>query len=354
MIRLVLVALLCGLVVACSRSTFLVPERETVSLKPVSFDDLPGWSQDSLAAAVPAFLRSCRVFLRQPETRNVGNGQLTAGMMADWCGPCRAAERLSPGDDEAARRFFESWFEPLQVVRTEGEEDGLFTGYYEVELAGSLVPTGPYRTPLLGKPSDLVTVDLGQFWPELKDEVLVGRVEGSRLRPYPDRARIEAVMATATVKPDPDVSVIAWVRDPIEAFLLHIQGSGLVRLADGTFFRVGYAADNGHKFVSIAQRLIERGWIARNQASMNAVRDWLRDHPDQARTVMAENPRFIRWSCRCPGRAPDGRPQLGHRPALSAAGRAVVAGYARARRTAAAPSGDRPGYRLCHHRAGPR
>ncbi|KAF0117067.1 MAG: membrane-bound lytic murein transglycosylase A [Rhodospirillaceae bacterium] len=301
MLRSIHVALLCGLLTACGYGDSFSPERPVsqeqpaapaaVVLKPVPFESLPGWGQDSVAAAVPAFLRSCRVFLRQPEVRSVGRGYLAAGTVADWHGPCRAAERLPRDDDHAARRFFESWFEAALVQKAGGDADGLFTGYYEVELAGSLVRQGPYRTPILGRPGDLVTVDLGQFRSEWRNETLVGRIEEGRLRPYPDRARLETTLPE--VLPNPTWPVVAWVRDPVDVFLLHIQGAGLVHLGEGASLRIGYTADNGHKFVGIARRMIKRGLISREQAGMVAVRDWLRAHPVEARALMAENPRFV-------------------------------------------------------------
>lgn len=295
MLRAILAVTLCGLVAACGR--YMTDSERTLSslpavfsLKPVAFATLSGWLQDPVSAAVPAFLRSCEVFLLQPDPQHVGNDYIAAGTIADWHGPCQTAVHLPPGDDAAARHFFESWFDPI-LIQAHDEQDSLFTGYYEVELAGSRSQQELYQTPVLGKPADLVTVDLGQFRPELKGETLVGQLEAGRLRPYPDRAHIEAAMTAAT--PNPALPVVAWVQDPIEAFLLHIQGAGIIHLEDSTSFRVGYAADNGHRFIGIAQRMVEEGLIPPEQAGMLAVRDWLRYHPDEASALIAENPRFI-------------------------------------------------------------
>lgn len=260
-------------------------EPERVALVPVGFDALPGWSADAVAETLPALLLSCRKLDSLAETHAVGRDG-SGGTVADWRGPCRAAQRLPAGDHAAARVFFESWFVPHLVTTDGAKGEGLFTGYYEVEMTGSLTRHGPYQTPVFGRPADLVTVDLGLFRDDLRQQSLSGRLESGRLKPYPERARIEQ----ADTLPAP---VLAWAADPADVFLMHVQGSGRVQLDDGRTLRLGYAADNGRKFVGIAQKMIDRGLVERSEASMMAIRAWLRRNPDKAREIMAENPRYI-------------------------------------------------------------
>lgn len=255
------------------------PQR--LDLRPASFSDLPDWSRDRAAEALPAFLRSCRRLLAMPAEAAVGRNAL-AGRAADWRRPCELAALLPPGNDEAARLFFEVWFEPFRAAG-----DGLFTGYYESELRGSRQPRGPYRHPLYGRPADLVTVDLGRFLPELDGRSIVGRIEDGGLRPYPTQGEIQAGAL------DGAAPVLFWADDPIDVLLLHIQGSGRMALDDGGSVRLGYAASNGHGFVGIGRLLIERGKIARERASMQAVVAWLQSNPDEAAALIAENPRYI-------------------------------------------------------------
>lgn len=250
-----------------------------------TFQDLPGWKEDALAEVLPALRRSCAVLEAQPARVAIGNDGL-AGTAADWVAPCRAAERVPTGNHDAARQFFEHWFSPL-LVTNQGEAKGLFTGYYEIELKGSRKQSNSYPVPLLGKPSDLVTVDLSQFKPEWKHESLVGRIENGRLKPYPTRAGIGAGSITGSVAP------LLWINNPVDVFLLHIQGSGKVALDDGSETRVGYAADNGHKFVGIGSIMVERGLITPEQLNMPAIQSWMRTHPAEARELETENPRFI-------------------------------------------------------------
>ncbi|MGH6961386.1 MAG: murein transglycosylase A, partial [Dongiaceae bacterium] len=183
------------------------------------------------------------------------------------------------GGEDPARRYFETVFAPFAVAGPDGA-DGLITGYYEPELAGSRSRSPAFPAPIYRKPPDLVVVDVN-------GESVVRRIEDGRLEPYPTRAEIDAG-ALAGRKLE-----LLWLTDPIDAFFLQVQGSGRVRLAEGSTMRVGYAASNGHPFVAIARRLIERGELTRESASMQAVRDWLRAHPHDATALMQENPRYI-------------------------------------------------------------
>ena len=255
---------------------------------------LPGWQDDALAEALPPFLKSCGRLTRQPAERPVGPGGI-AGTVADWQAPCAAASDLAAGDADAARTFFSQWFVPYAVLRADagqgGDEgdpaEGLFTGYYEVELDGARAPDATYAAPLYRRPADLVTVDLGDFRADWQGDSIIGRVVDGRLKPYFDRAAIDGG-ALAGQRAE-----LLWVRDPVDSFFLQIQGSGRVRLAEGGTIRVGYAASNGLKFRGIARDLIDMGVLPKDDASMQAVRDWLRANPAEAAALMQKNPRYI-------------------------------------------------------------
>lgn len=273
---------------ACAPEEPPPPATPQLRLDPVTFDRLPGWADDRVAEALPALLRSCGRLTGQPDDRPVGPDGV-AGTVADWREPCAAAAYPAP-DDEAARGYFERWFAPFAVIRTDrdGETaEGLFTGYYEVELDGATAPDEVYDTPLYRRPPDLVTVDLGDFRADWKGETIVGRVVDGRLKPYPDRAAIDNGALVG------QQAELLWVADPVDAFFLQIQGSGRVRLEDGRTIRIGFAASNGRPFHGIARDLIERGALSKEDASMQAVRDWLRANPDEAAALMQKNPRYI-------------------------------------------------------------
>lgn len=267
--------------------TFLppLPLPPRLVLEPLgSFRDIPGWLDDDPAPALAAFVRSCVVLDRLPDNAPIDPAGLE-GRGRDWRAACAQARQVPPGA-AAARAFFERAFRPFAAADdTKGY--GLFTGYYEPELRGSRTRRGPFRTPLLGVPSDLVAVDLGRFLPDLRGRSIIGRVRDGRLEPYPTRAEIETGALGAAARP------LLWVNDPIQAFFLQIQGSGRIVLEDGTVLRVGYAARNGHPYVAIGRILIRSGVLRREGVSLQSIRAWLAAHPDQARSVMDGNSSYV-------------------------------------------------------------
>ncbi len=251
-------------------------------LTPAAFADLPGWTADRHAEALPALLRSCARLARLADTQTIGNEAL-AGRVADWRAPCAAARDVPPA---SAQAFFEANFRPF-ALSNNAERTGLFTGYYEPELRGSLARTPRYATPLYGRPDDLVTVDLGAFREELRGQRLAGRVEAGALRPYEPRARIVEGALGARGKP------LVWVEDATEAFFLEVQGSGRVVLDDGRILRVGFAAQNGHVYVPIGRTLIERGALVRENVSMQSIKAWLAANPAEAAAIRNSNPSYV-------------------------------------------------------------
>jgi len=265
------------------------PEQPAVLLEPVGFDALPGWSDDDVSAALPALLRSCGRLTAQPDERplgpTVGPGAL-AGTVADWRAPCAALAKLPAGDDAAVRTLLEELFQPFAVSNA-GDREGLFTGYYEAELNAAASPAAPGATPLYRVPDDLITVDLALFRADLSGEKLVGRVSDGRLVPYLTRAEIDAGLLK-----DRGLELV-WAADPVDVFFLHVQGSGRVAFPDGSVKRVGFAGSNGHAFYAIGRALIDEGIVSRKNASMQAIRDWLRANPKKAREMMQRNARYI-------------------------------------------------------------
>ena len=255
----------------------------TLTLRRTAFSDLPGWGGDEPARAVPALLRSCRRLAARPAGEEIGE---VGGRAGEWRPACAAAAALPPGDDLAAQAFFETFFVPLAAFDGGGRE-GLFTGYYEPSLRGSRRRHGRYRVPLYLRPRDLVTVDLGRFRDEWQGQRIAGRLEDGALVPFADRRAIDAgALAGRGLE-------LVWVDDAVDAFFLHIQGSGRVELAEGGVLRVGYAAQNGHPYRAIGRDLVERGELTKEEVSMQSIRRWLAEHPHQADDLMAENASYV-------------------------------------------------------------
>lgn len=238
---------------------------------PASFGELPGWQEDELAEAYPALLKSCQYLQKK----------------AAWHNFCAALQAQEPMSTASLRAFLERSLRPYRLLAQEGTETGLVTGYYEPLLWGSRTRDARNRFPLLAPPNDLLTVELTELFPELKNKRVRGRVVGKKVVPYATRAEIEAQGDTLPGQ------AIAWVEDPVELFFLHIQGSGRIRLPEGDLLRVGYADQNGHPYRSIGKLLVERGELSLDQASMQGIKAWGQAHPDKLAALLAENPSFV-------------------------------------------------------------
>ena len=270
-----------------------IPKHQ-LALAPVDFAKLPGWQADHPADALPAFIASCRALAATPADQSLGGlgeAATRGGTAAQWRSACDAAATVSHGSDSAARGFFEAYFQPYAVSDsgepTAKQAQGLYTGYFDPEVSGNRTPGGSFRTPLLGRPGDLVQVDLGDFTEDLKGRSIAGRVQDGRLQPYYDRSQIESgVLGRRRLE-------LVWLADPIDAFMLQIQGSGRVDLPGGKVIRVTYAGQNGRPYVPIGRVLADRGQIPLDQVSLQSIRAWLVAHPKQAAEVMNQNPSFV-------------------------------------------------------------
>lgn len=256
------------------------PLPDRLDLTPASFAELPGWNDDAVAEALPALRRSCSGRLANP-----GKSFGLAGSGADWRAFCARAAGVGVTDHLGLRRLIEDELRPALATNRD-EALGLFTGYYEPQLAGSRKRSARFKVPLYRHPGDIIRVDLGDFRPELTGKRIAGRLSGNRLEPYHDRAAIEGgALARRRLE-------LVWVDDPIDAFFLQIQGSGRVDLAEGGTMRVGYAGGNGHLYYAIGKELIARG-IPAAEVSMQAIRRFLTDHPEEADAIMNKNPSFV-------------------------------------------------------------
>ena len=245
------------------------PAAERAQYLPWSFAALPGWAEASLEPSLRAFLAGC---------------PRAGGPLID---ACALATAIPPGDEAAARRFFEATFAAYALLAADGADTGLVTGYYEPLLRGSREKSELYRYPVYGVPDDLIVVDLGAVAPEVRNLRLRGRLEGRRVVPYWSRAEIDA-RSDRLAAP-----VIAWVADPVALFFLQVQGSGQIVLEGGERIRVGYADQNGHPYRSLGRYLVDRGELPLEQTSMQAIRDWAAANPDKLRDALEYNASYV-------------------------------------------------------------
>ena len=233
----------------------------------VSFSSLAGWTTDHQGETLAAFRRSCaRIMNLSPGSPLDGKlqGATIYGVARDWRDACAAAEQVAPGD-AAARAYFEAHFQPVRFATS---QTGLFTGYYEPEMDGARQRGGIYQTPVLATPPGFKAL----------------REEGRLL---PTRAEIEEGALNGKAMP------IVWLADPVDAFFLHVQGSGRIRLSDGTTMRLAFAGKNGQPYTSIGKVLIARGAIAPEDVSMQTIRAWLNGHRDEMPGILRQNESYI-------------------------------------------------------------
>ncbi len=283
-------AVLLFLLAACAASP--VPDRQpavpadgNLRLDLTTFDQLPGWKGDRLSDVLPVFLGSCeKLKILPPE--HILKPEMAPSRISEWLPICAAAARIRPGNETEARYFFESRFSPYRASNN-AQSRGLFTGYYEPELQGAWQPDTVYRVPLYARPKDLVSIDLGKFRPQWEGETIAGRIVNNKITPYPTRADINnGVLKGKQLE-------LLWVDSAIDAFFLHIQGSGRVVLRDGSAVRVGYAGRNGHRYTPIGRELVARGALGSDNVSMQSIQAWLIANPLTGVELMEKNKSYI-------------------------------------------------------------
>ena len=262
-------------------------------LRAVSFAALPGWNEDHPARSLAAFVRGCGELLYLPPDQALGGAGPAAtlgGKAGDWTAACLAARAVRPADDAAARAYFAAWFQPYEV-EAGGAGRAEIGGYYEPEAAGALTESAAFRVPLLARPRDLVRVDPAAMAPPAGASAparpIFGRLDHGRLVPYYTRAEIDAGALRA------DHLAIAWLADPLAAYLMQVEGFGRVRLADGQMLRVGFAGQNGRPYVPIGKVMAARGMIGADAVDLAHIRAWLAAHPALAQGVLDANPNYV-------------------------------------------------------------
>ncbi len=179
-------------------------------------------------------------------------------------------------------------FHVYRAAGRAGNRNVLFTGYFEPILKASLTPDETYRFPLYTVPDDLLKIELSLFSDQFKNERIVARIDGNRVVPYYTRhdIDIEKVLNGKGLE-------IAWLKDPIDVVFLQIQGSGRLELPDGGVLRVGYNSSNGRPYRSIGRYMIDKGFLSREEVSMQSIRRFLSDHPEEYDEILSCNPSYV-------------------------------------------------------------
>lgn len=231
---------LISLLVAGCTSTHSLSQGRSFKLKQMSFENLPGWETDDFSAAMPSLIKSCKTPIP---------------MFSKFC---KRLPRYESASSSEIKNYIESMLRPYQVI-SYGKKTGTITGYYEAELRGTRYQVSDTQVPIYGLPD--------------------GYKNGKK---YPKRADIE--------EDGIDAPIIAWANDPVELFILHVQGSGRLITPDGEI-KLGYAGNNAREFKGLGELLKKNG--APTLYSMPAMKKWLQENPKEAKKIMAQNPRYI-------------------------------------------------------------
>ncbi len=230
------------------------------TLAPVAVSRLPGWQADDTAPALAAFTRGCKAIVVMPADQNLGGiglSEQTAGQAGQWQAACAAASAVPPDDEAAAKNFFEQYFVAYRIAG-----NALITGYFEPEYPGSKNLAPGYRVPLYAKPAE----------PTLATLPRAAIDDGALYRQAP---------------------VTAYLADPVDLFMLQIQGSGRILLPNGKTLRVGFDGQNGQPYTPVGRILVAEGYMQSSEVSFQAVSAWLKANPDEARAIMEQNARYV-------------------------------------------------------------
>jgi membrane-bound lytic murein transglycosylase A len=265
--------------------------QDTLTLTQVAFGDLPGWTDDDLAGAVPSFLRSCEKLAELPDDAPVGaDGH--GGKARYWRKACRAAAKLAAGaggNAAAVRAMFEAEFVPYQAAGTAGPT-GKLTGYYVAELNASRTRHGKFQTPVLGRPDDLAMVDLSGYIKDAHGRRIWGRFDHGELVPYYTRAEIrKGALARRGLE-------LMYVDEPVDLLFAQIEGSAKANLDDGTVVWLEFAGKNGRAFRGVGGILRGGGYLKPGEGTMQGIRQWFRDHPGRFDEIADQDASYVFFS----------------------------------------------------------
>ncbi len=265
--------IICAILFVASITTLNAASK---MFEPVKIETLAGWVTDDHAKALQTFQRSCQEILTT--AHGFKRAATLGGELSDWITLCQQALTATNG-----KEFFETHFIAYKVSDPERRQ-GLYTGYYEPEAEGSLVKTSEYQVPVYKKPADLKALDE----PGKKETGLAyGRIVDGKAEVYATRKEIEQGAL------DGRGLEICWLKSWVDAFFIHIQGSGRVKLPEGKIIRLAYAAKTGLPYTGIGHVLLEKGVGTKDTMSMEFLRTWMSRHPNEARELMWNNKSYI-------------------------------------------------------------
>ena len=291
--RQISVLVLTILLLACGApeptpSTPATEKPDWLALQP---DDYPRFVDNDSYEGLAAAIANSLLYLRRLPTETtfeLGVDSYSSDFMIQSLEVFDAIIKTHPTSEEL-NRVVRQRFKVYRIGNEHGDHRSvLFTGYYEPFVPASPIFSAEFPIPLHSRPSDLIDIDLGRFDPQWRGQKIVGRLVGTTIEPYPEREKLLSSIDLNQIAPP-----IAWVQNEFDRFNLQVQGSGKVQFSDGRQLNVHFAATNGRPYRSIGRLLIDQGHIKSAEMSMQAIRDYLNDHPEQTTEILNYNPRYV-------------------------------------------------------------
>tara|TARA_Y100000589_G_scaffold332254_1_gene390832 strand:- start:321 stop:1580 length:1260 start_codon:yes stop_codon:yes gene_type:complete len=276
-------------------------KKQILLANQVRYASLDSWINDDHLKAFNTFKISCKKLINLNPKKNMGafiNDKTTtyplAGTVMDWLEPCKESFKLKINDNKGAMLYFQKWFLPFSIsysysnnIFSKGDDLGLFTGYYEPLIEGSTIYTNEYKYPIYSYPENYIKVNLEDFNKSLKGKFIIGKITDNNFTPADTRQEIDkgAIQSKS--------QVLYWLKDDIDSFFLHIQGSGIIMLPNGKQERVMYNGNNGYDYYAIGTELIKKGYILKENISMQTIKEWLKNNPNKKNDILKLNKRYI-------------------------------------------------------------
>ena len=267
---------------SCSQKTELIQSTDNLIIKKVGFKSLEGWEKANIFSAKRSVIQSCKKIKEYKEGKIL---QIADEIMQITSYKKFCQEIVSSKNNKNFKNAIEKYFYPV-LLRSKKEQYVHYTGYVELEVEGSLEKNNNNYVPIYSKPDLLVEINPNDFFSNLRGEKTVGLLKNGKIIPAPTRKEIERGNLFKE-------HIIAYLNDPARAYFLHIQGSGRLKLPDGSFKFISYSGDNGKKYKSIGKILIEKGYIDRKNLSMQSIERWMHNNPQESIKIMNMNERYI-------------------------------------------------------------
>ena len=251
--------------IGCANKIEKLPNISKANFQKSSWNELVGFENDNLKLALDVFKKDCTSSKKYENLKDICDKSFI---------------------ENNPKKFFTNNFTPYKLISDDYSDNGLITGYYEPLLYGSITKTDKYKYPVYGVPKDLFVIDLSSAYPSLKEMRLRGKIIGNKIVPYDSRKEINS-------KNHKNMNILCYVDDKIDLFFLHIQGSGKVKLEDGTILNIGYAQQNGRKYYAIGKKLIEEDYIKKENISLQTIKQWLLDNPNKMDEILNLNESYV-------------------------------------------------------------